>query len=253
VRTLDGAPPNPEERRLMDERVAAILDGYTVEAYRTARGGLAEAERWIAETLSRSGVALRGRVLEFGAGNAKLSAIVSRLPEVDEAVANDFSAPLLTEIAPRVVSLLGGRLDKLTFLLGDMHSLPTLDERFDAIVCYLAVHHLYLPEHFFSRIAGLLVDGGSIVCVREPALPRIQAFRAVRGSVEHARGLRREGESEHTYTVRQYRELAEPAFSFRLAHVSAFERRLRLLRDRLPPLVWPRPFEIAYVLEKVRA
>jgi SAM-dependent methyltransferase len=253
VEYLPGDPPNPVELRRMNEVVAAVLDGMSLEAYLSARDGLASAEGWIHAVLDHSGLELRGRVLEFGAGNAKLAAILSRLPAVDEVVANDFSEPLLREVAPRVACALGGELGKIRYLVGDMHALPELDQRFDAIVCYLAVHHLLLPESFFRRIAGLLEPGGTILCVREPAIPRFGPFRRVRAAVENAREHRREGESEHIYTVDEYRRLAEPTFSFRLAYASMFERRLTWLRDWLPPNVWTRPFEIGYVLELASA
>jgi SAM-dependent methyltransferase len=251
VERFDGAPPNPEELQRMNDRVAKILDSYTLASYASARGGLAEAEEWILRVLARSGPILRGRVLEFGAGNAKLSAIISRSSEVDEVVVNDFSEPLLTEIAPRVVCALRGRLDKIRFLVGDMHALHKLDERFDVIVCYLAVHHLYLPEHFFFKISDLLPAGGKVLCLREPAIPQFGPFRQVRRAIESAREHRRQGESENIYTVGQYARMAEPTFAFRLVHMNMFERRFRWMRDRGPAEIWVKPFEIGYLLEKV--
>ena len=79
-------------------------------------------------------------------------------------LANDFSEPVLRELAPRVISYLGGRLDKFTFLVGNMHELHMLALRVDLVVCYYAVHHLFLPEHFFRQLRKILTpnDFGSL-------------------------------------------------------------------------------------------
>jgi SAM-dependent methyltransferase len=234
------------ERDNIDERVRGILDAYTVDQYLAARSGMAEFESWMKTVLEV--VKITGRVLEFGAGTSKVGAVLSRDPAVASVVANDFSEPLLVEIAPRVISLLNGDLSKFEFLVGDMNQLGALNDKFDAIVCCYAVHHLAIPEHFFRTLKPLLNEGGKIVCFREPVIPRFGPFEAVRNQVEQARLRRLEGENEHVFTVRDYRRMAEADYIFEPLYLNTFERRFPPLRFRIAPNAWPRQFEIAYAL-----
>lgn len=251
VRRLPGEPPNPAERDNMDARVAEILDSMTVGEYFAARGGIGAQVAYVEQVLARVDLSGVRRVLEFGAGTAKVSGVLTRLPGLEEVWANDFSEPLLTEIAPRVVSYVGGDLAKLRLLVGDMNRLPDLDEQFDAIVCYYAVHHLQIPEHFFARVAPLLPAGGKIICFREPALathaPPAPAVRRARAAM---RGKRREGENENLYTVREYAEQGVPAFRFRLLGLYTGTRFLGRTAERAATRIAHVPFDIAYVLEK---
>lgn len=251
IRRLPGDPPNPTERTNMDARVARILDTMTVGEYFAARGGIDNELPYIERVLRAAEIGSAARILEFGAGNAKVSAVLTRSAGVREVWANDFSEPLLLEIAPRMVCRLGGDLRKMRFVVGDMNRLPDLEERFDAIVCYYAVHHLALPEHFFACVAPLLPDGGKIVCVREPAIathaPPVPAIRRARAAM---RSKRRDGENENLYTVRDYREQGVPDFAFRLIGIYTGTRFLSPLAARVAEAVAHVSFDIAYILEK---
>jgi SAM-dependent methyltransferase len=253
VRRLPGDPPNPAERENMDARVAEILDSMTVDEYFAARGGIAAQVAYIEEVVSRVDLSGARRIVEFGAGTAKVSGVLTRLPGVEEVWANDFSEPLLTELAPRVVSRIGGDLGKLTLLVGDMNRVPDLGERFDAVVCYYAVHHLAIPEHFFARLAPLLPPGGKVVCFREPAVAsHASRFPGVRRAYAGMRAKRREGENENLYTVGEYSEHGEPDFAFRLLGVYTGTRFLSPVAARVAAQVAHVAYDIAYVLERTR-
>lgn len=233
----------------MDAHVSELMDEMTLDEYVAARGGLAEASAHITHMIERSGIAPAGRVLEFAAGNCKSAAIFSRYHAVTEVIVNDFSRPLLTEIAPRVISYLDGDLAKFTFLVGDMHELDQLDRKVDLVIGYFAIHHLTLPEHFLHRLRAILAPGGRILCLREPALAAFTIpTRQVRGFIAAQHECRRLGEAEYVYRVQDYRFMAEPDYAFRLVYANTFERRVPALGWPVAQRLWFRPFEIAYVL-----
>ena len=247
VRRLPGDPPNPAELENMNRKVLEVLDTMTVAEYTAARGGLDAQVAYIRSVLDA--VDLRGvrRALEFGAGTAKVSALLTLAPGVEEVWANDFSEPLLTEIAPRVVSYVGGDLGKVRLLVGDMNRLPDLDERFDLVVCYYAVHHLVLPEHFLHRLGSVLTSRGRVLCVREPALPALRLpTPSIRQTTAAVARLRREGENENLYTVAEYRAQGEPGFRSRLLMLHDGRRAL----PRVAQWAWKSGFDVAYVLER---
>jgi ubiquinone/menaquinone biosynthesis C-methylase UbiE len=251
VHHFGDAAPNRQELANMNETVMRILDSMTVDEYFAARGGIDAFANYVDHVIRRTSLEPSGRVLEFGAGTAKVSAVLSRFPEVTEVVANDFSEPLLTEIAPRVINRLNGDLDKFTFLVGDMNGIPELDDRFDLIVCYYAIHHLVLPEHFLNRIAQVLAPEGRIVCFREPAMPRIELpTRSLRAARAALRRKRLDGENENLYTVAEYDRMTPDSLAFGLVAVHDGARFRPEALQQLATAVTRRPFDIAYVLNR---
>lgn len=251
IERIAGDAPNPREREAMDARALEFLQTMSLDDYVTAKGGLDWAASFIRQVIERLATPPRGTILEFGAGNAKLAAVLSTLPEVEEVVINDFSEPLLTELAPRVISWLGGDLTKIRLLIGDMHAAPDLDQRFDAVVTYLAVHHLVLPEHFFARLGNILAPGAPFIAFREPALARhplpTELTRRVQRNIHE---LRRSGENEHRYTIDGYARLSASDFDFELLGVHNGAMFLSPRSERVSRLVAPVPYDIAYALHQ---
>jgi SAM-dependent methyltransferase len=136
-------------------------------------------------------------------------------------------------------------------LVGDMNVIPELDDSFDLIVCYYAIHHLVLPEHFLNRIAQVLVPGGRIVCFREPAMPWIElptpSLRAARTAL---RRKRLDGENENLYTVTAYERMTPDSLAFELVAVHDGVRFRPDALQKLATMVTRRPFDIAYVLTR---
>lgn len=254
IERIAGDAPNPREREEMDARALEFLNTMSLDDYVNAKGGLEWAAGFIRQVIQRLDSPPRGTILEFGAGNAKLAAVLSTLPEVEEVVINDFSEPLLTELAPRVISWLGGDLTKIRLLVGDMHATPDLDERFDAVVNYLAVHHLVLPEHFFARLGRILAPGAPFIAFREPAFARVplptESTRRVQRNIHEARRL---GENEHRYTIDGYARLSASDFDFELLGVHDGATFLSPRKERVSRLVAPVPYDIAYVLRQRKA
>jgi hypothetical protein len=136
-----------------EDFVNKILDEYTLIDYVNAKGGLDNAVLKINQTIDASNINLNGKkILEFGAGICKLSAVISARFSVNEIWCLDQTEQLLREIAPRVIKIINGDLSKFRFINGDMNSAFELNEKFDAIIWYGAVHHLHLHEYFYEQI-----------------------------------------------------------------------------------------------------
>jgi SAM-dependent methyltransferase len=241
VERLNFGASNAAELANMDALCARILDGYTLRQYLHAKRGVATSAAGIESLLARSGVKPAGRILEFGAGTCKLSAVLSRSPDVASIDCMDFSEVLLREIAPRVVCWLGGELAKFRFLVGDMNCIDDVQDRYDWIVCFGAVHHLTVPEHFFARLRDRLLPGGRVLCLDEPAFPEITLpFPGIRRYREAIHSARVVGENEHAYKISGYRRFAGPNYVFRDLALTPGERRIRVFATG--------PFQANFVL-----
>ena len=157
------------ERIKMETKVNDLLGDISVDQY---MNGLYPAVKRIKKVIDKNKISFEDlSVLEFGAGICKTSAVISKCYNIKEIVCVDIAENLLTEVAPRVTSLIGGDLNKTEFLVGDMNEVVNLERKFDAIVCYGAVHHLHLPEYFFKNIQNILNKDGFILILDEPTLP----------------------------------------------------------------------------------
>ena len=231
----------------MDDRVDEVLDGFTTDEYFSVRYN--EAITAIETVHRNAGETIGGHVVEFAAGTSKLGGFLSKLDTVEKVTCIDFSDGLLTEIAPRVVSHLGGDLGKITFLVADMNRLPELDlGPIDWLVGYYAVHHLAEPRDFF---AGMRDRVGGILAYREPALPIVpiptSTMRAFLGA---NRRKRSEGEYEQNFSLLRYRRVAA-GYSFRQVPVYGPGDRSpkARLREAVKNVAWPHQYDVAYVLK----
>src|SRR5262249_10310353 len=99
-----------------------------------------ELPRFVPFLTEQCGVQFRGRILEIGAGAAWFSAELSKLPNVVEIVATDFSPKLLKEHAPKIFKLLHANTAKITRTPGDFHQLHFPGNHFDFVVSSAALH-----------------------------------------------------------------------------------------------------------------
>lgn len=120
---------------------------------------------------TKSGVELRGRILEIGAGGAWLSAELSKLPRVVEIVATDHEAEALREEAPRVFAWLNARAAKITRTPMDSHHLDFPAGYFDFVIAVGALKQGLNVPQLLKECARVLKPGGSLVAVREPMQP----------------------------------------------------------------------------------
>lgn len=143
-----------------------------------------------------------GRILEIGAGAAWFSAELSKLPEVNEVFATDFSPRLLKEQAPRIFELLGADAKKITRMPADFHALDFPDGHFDFVVCSAVLHHAVDMVRLLREARRVLKPNGTFVAIREPVWPLV-SFKS-RSKTQQK--LIEAGVNEHFYTLAEYRK-----------------------------------------------
>jgi SAM-dependent methyltransferase len=187
----------------------------------------------LAYVLRQSGVTPRGTVVELGAGSCWLSAALAALPEVDRAIAVEFSRRRLTELAPVALAALGPPPEKVERVLADFNDPGLPDGCADLVVTDAAFHHAADREALARVAFRLLRPGGTVLLTREPTLALLRRSR------DH--GLEgRYGSFEHEETAEGYEQRLRAAGFADVRRVSAsggFESR----RDRAllhPPLAW---------------
>jgi ubiquinone/menaquinone biosynthesis C-methylase UbiE len=119
----------------------------------------------------KCGLEFRGRILEIGAGEAWLSAEISKLPGVVEVITTDYSPKLLKEYAPRIFKLLKANCSKITRTPGDFHKLDFPNNHFDFVVCSAVLHHAANMVQVLREAKRVLKPGGRFVAIREPVWP----------------------------------------------------------------------------------
>ena len=124
--------------------------------------------------LKKCGLDFHGRVLEIGAGAGWLSAELSKLPNVVEVFATDFSTKILQEHAPRVFSLLNAHTSKIIRTPGDFHKLDFPSNYFDFVVSSAALQHATNPVQVLREVKRVLKHGGRFVAIREPVWPLVR-------------------------------------------------------------------------------
>ena len=158
--------------------------------------------RFIPFLTERCGLRFHGRILEIGAGAAWFSAELSKMAEVTEVVATDFSPRILKEQAPRILRLLHAASHKITRMPGDFHRLDFPADCFDFVVCSAVLHHAVDVVQVLREVKRVLKPGGRFVAIREPVWPLIKLKSR---SKTQAR-LVAAGVNEHFYTLPEYRK-----------------------------------------------
>jgi SAM-dependent methyltransferase len=159
-----------------------------------------EFPKFIPFLVETCGVRFAGRVLEIGAGACWFSAELSKLPEVREIVATDFSRKLLRELAPRVFELRQACAAKITRMPGDFHQLAFPDASFDFVVCSAVLHHAVDIVRALREVRRVLRPGGRLVAIREPVWPLVRFKSRSRTQAK----LVAAGVNEHFYSLAEY-------------------------------------------------
>jgi ubiquinone/menaquinone biosynthesis C-methylase UbiE len=199
--------------RYAHERTVAVRES----AARLAAESGAEAEwlrslqndlpRFIPFLTRKCGLDFRGRILELGAGGAWLSAELSKLPNVVELVATDFSPTLLRYQAPKVLKLLKANSAKITRMPGDSHKLDFPNNHFDFVVCSATLHDSANIVQVLREAKRLLKWGGQFVAIREPVWPLVK----IKSRSKMIAKLVATGVNERFYTLGDYKEFFRQA------------------------------------------
>lgn len=97
-------------------------------------------------------------VADIGCGTGNAAECLA--PFVREVIAVDRSEPMIEAARKRL-----GDIGNVTFIRGDLESLPLKDNSVDAVVCVLVLHHLGEPEHALREMARIVRPGGAVLVV----------------------------------------------------------------------------------------
>ncbi len=155
----------------------------------------------------KCGLEFRGRVLEIGAGAAWFSAELSKLPNVVEVVATDFSPKLLKEQAPKLFQTLKANAAKITRMPGDFHKLDFPSNYFDVVVCSSVLHQATNMIQLLREVKRVLKAGGRFVAIREPVWPLVK----LKSRAQARAKLAAAGVIDPFYTLADYKEFFKQA------------------------------------------
>jgi len=112
--------------------------------------------------LKFAGLPANAAVLDVGAGAGHLALALAESGE-REVIGVDIS-PVMLESAEylRLRSTAPGAA-RVSFRLAPAHALPFRDERFDAVICRLLIHHSHRPQDILNEAARLLKHGGRLI------------------------------------------------------------------------------------------
>ena len=163
--------------------------------------------RFVPFLIRKCGLEFRGRILEIGAGGAWLSAELSKLPNVVEIIATDFSPMLLKEQAPQVFELLNASTSKITRMPGDFHKLDFPNNHFDFVVCSAVLHDAANIVQVLREAKRVLKPGGQFVAIREPVWPLVK----IKSRSKMVAKLVATGVNDRFHTLADYKEFFRQA------------------------------------------
>jgi ubiquinone/menaquinone biosynthesis C-methylase UbiE len=135
------------------------------------------------------GEAAQGSVLDVACGPGILSAAIAKTAR--EVVAFDLTPEMLKKAEQRCAS---AGLANVSFREGNAAELPFADDRFDAAVTRLSVHHFDRPGRVMSEIFRVIRPGGSfvmadVIASEEPADAELQNAIEILRDPSHVRML----------------------------------------------------------------
>lgn len=195
---------------------------------------------------------LKGDILELGAGSCRTSAAFSTLPEVNSLTCVEFSESILLEIGPRTILHYGGKLDKFRFIVGDMNRVENFnDKKYDAIVLFEALHHVFLPFFQIERWHDLLKPNGVIICINEPAIADIcLPTRKNKEWIDHQINHQRQGNNENYYTASYFKKLFTKFNKFDFIFLNNHKTPLKNRLDSIKRLIWYKKINLFFVAIK---
>jgi ubiquinone/menaquinone biosynthesis C-methylase UbiE len=192
----------------------------TIELRESAHGSITAAQeaewlrsvqrdlpRFVPFLIKKCGLEFRGRILEVGAGGAWLSAELSKLPNVVEITATDFSPKLLRDQAPKVFQAVNAKAAKITRLPADFHDLDFPDNYFDFVVCSAVLHEAANIVQVLREAKRVLKPGGQFVAIREPVWPLLK----LKSRSKMLAKLIATGVNDRFYTLADYKEFFRQA------------------------------------------
>ncbi len=160
--------------------------------------------RFVPFLTKKCGLAIRGRVLEIGAGGGWFSAELSKLPQVVAITTTDVSAQLLRTEAPKVFKLLKAQAAKITRTPADFGNLDFPANHFDVVVCADALNRAVNVMRVLREVRRVLKPGGQFIAIREPVRPLVKFRTAAPARAKSANPA-------YGYALSEYRTFFENA------------------------------------------
>ncbi|MEM7112659.1 MAG: class I SAM-dependent methyltransferase [Chloroflexota bacterium] len=116
-----------------------------------------------------------GKLLEIGAGNFWLSSYLSTFTTVQQLVGVELSEQRIRAFREHTLSLFqNAQAEKITYAVGDMHTIQRPDAYFDYIVGDAVLHHADSLVTVLRESWRCLKPGGWFIAFREPLLPKLR-------------------------------------------------------------------------------
>jgi SAM-dependent methyltransferase len=183
-------------------------------------------------SLRRAGLSPAGTVVDLGAGTCWLSAALVRAPEVERAIAIEFSRRRLEELAPVAMAHLDAPAEKIERVVADFYNHGLGAEIADWVFTDAAFHHAADPVRLAGVAYDLLRPGGHVVLFREPTVTALRRRRDHGVEDEH-------GAFEREYRPDRYLEfLRQAGFQASTFPASGGFRSLKARALLRPPMAW---------------
>jgi ubiquinone/menaquinone biosynthesis C-methylase UbiE len=140
-------------------------------------------------------------ILDIGTGTGQLALLLAE-DGAREVVGIDISPAMLEAAELTRLSSLSPTAARVNFRLAPAHALPFRDERFDAIICRLVLHHSHKPQIILTELARLLKHGGVLIVA-----DLLSADDPVKRATQNAIEEKRNPSHVAIFNADQYRKL----------------------------------------------
>ncbi|MCB9138621.1 MAG: methyltransferase domain-containing protein [Caldilineaceae bacterium] len=226
-------PGKPRPLALAEEMDAGLTD--LVNTYNQAAARLdphAEQDKRkkrFQDLIAFADIPANSSVLDAGAGTGELAIILAQ-EKMQEVIGIDISPTMLEHAELRRHAAQPQVARRLYFRLAAAHALPFRNERFDAVIVRLMLHHLRNPEKVMTELARVLRPGGIFVLADLLSNPD-PVKRATQNAIEERR-------NPAYYAARSEEEyrtlLADAGLRVASEKVVTFERELDEWLNELP-------------------
>ncbi|MCB0058893.1 MAG: methyltransferase domain-containing protein [Caldilineaceae bacterium] len=144
-------------------------------------------------------------VLDVGTGGGQLALLLAE-EGAGEVVGIDISPTMLESAEWLRLSERKPSAERVSFRLAPAHALPFRDERFDAVICRLLLHHSHKPQAILTEAARLLRHNGILLIA-----DLVSADDAVKRATQNAIEEKRNPSHVAAFSAEQYRKLVAGA------------------------------------------
>lgn len=160
-------------------------------------------------------------VLDVGAGAGQLALLLAE-DGAREVVGVDISPAMLEAAELMRLSSRSPAAARVSFRLAPAHALPFRDERFDAVICRLVLHHSHKPQVILTELARLVKHSGILIVA-----DLLSADDPVKRATQNAIEEKRNPSHVAIFSTEQYRKLiAGAGLVVEAEQTATFEREL---------------------------